>query len=278
MTVLRTRHAHQFLEHTLHGLYTAMDRALYAEKSASAGGLLQRLDPRVKVGGVCALIAAVALASKLWVLAAIFVLTVALATTSGISIIALATRVWTSALVFTGVIALPALFLTPGQPVWRVPGLSWVITAPGLTTASYLILRVEASATLALLLISTTPWTYVLKSLRMFRVPVVFVVILGMTCRYILLMLEAAHEMFESRRSRTVGVLSGREARRMAIASAGVLLSRTFQLSGEVYLAMQARGFRGEVYLLDDFRMRGLDWFAALAFFVATLTAMWAGR
>ena len=31
---------------------------------------------------------------------------------------------------------------------------------------------------------------HVLKALRIFRVPVVFVVILGMTCRYILLMLE----------------------------------------------------------------------------------------
>ena len=83
----------------------------------------------------------------------------------------------------------------------------------------------------------------------------VFVVILGMTCRYILLMLETAHEMFESRKSRTVGAASRADQRRMAVSSAGVLLGKTFQLSGEVYLAMQARGFRGEVYLLDDFRM-----------------------
>jgi len=48
----------------------------------------------------------------------------------------------------------------------------------------------------------------------------------------------------------------------MAVGSAGVLLSRTFQLSGDVYLAMQARGFRGEVHLLDDFAMKRLDWLA----------------
>ena len=45
---------------------------------------------------------------------------------------------------------------------------------------------------------------HVLKALRVLRVPVVVVVVLGMTYRYILLLLEIAHEMFEARRSRTV--------------------------------------------------------------------------
>ena len=56
------------------------------------------------------------------------------------------------------------------------------------------------------------------------------------------------------------------EQRRLAVASSGVLLSKTLHLSGEVYLAMQARGFRGEVYLLDDFQMRSLDWLALAGF------------
>ena len=119
---------------------------------------------------------------------------------------------------------------------------------------------------------------HVLKALRIFHVPVVFVVILGMTCRYILLMLQTAHEMFESRKSRTVGVMTASEQRRMAVSGASVLLTKTFQLSGDVYLAMQARGFRGEVYLLDDFQMRRLDWMAAMVFTALTAAAVWAGR
>jgi energy-coupling factor transporter transmembrane protein EcfT len=137
---------------------------------------------------------------------------------------------------------------------------------------------VETAATLTLLLVFTTPWNHVLKALRIFRVPVVFVVILGMTCRYILLMLETAHDMLESRRSRTVGALTGPERRRMTVSTAGVLLSRTSQLSGDVYLAMQSRGFRGEVYVLDDFRMSPLDWSAVAAFVALAGWAIWAGR
>jgi hypothetical protein len=41
---------------------------------------------------------------------------------------------------------------------------------------------------------------------------------------------------------------------------------------------MQARGFRGEVYLLDDFQMTRLDWLAAMAFTALTAAAVWAGR
>ena len=274
-------HSHKrggLIENTIDGLYLAMERALHAENSAGGGGLLQRLDPRVKVAGLFALILASALAARLWVIAAIFALAILLAALSLISIRILAGRVWIGALTFTGTIAIPAVFLTPGVPLYHLPALDWTVTAQGLTTAGYLILRVETAATLALLLIFTTPWMHVLKALRIFRVPVVFVVILGMTCRYILLMLQTAHEMFESRKSRRVGAMTAREQRRMAVSSASVLLTKTFQLSGDVYLAMQSRGFRGEVYLLEDFQMKRLDWVAAVAFSTLTAAAIWAGR
>jgi cobalt/nickel transport system permease protein len=55
-------------------------------------------------------------------------------------------------------------------------------------------------------------------------------------------------------------------------------LSKTYRLSGEVYLAMQSRGFRGEVYVLDDFRMRAADWVALAAFAAMAVSAAWAGR
>jgi len=266
------------IEHTIDGLYMAMERALHSENSAHSRGLLQRLDPRVKVAGLFALILAASLATRLWVIAAVFAAAVCLAALSLISIRTLATRVWIGAFTFTAAIAIPALFLTPGATIYRLPWLNWSVTHQGVTTAGYLVSRVETTATLALLLIFTTPWMHILKALRVFRVPVVFVVILGMTCRYILLMLQTAHEMFESRKSRTVGVMSASEQRRMAISGAGVLLTKTFQLSGDVYLAMQSRGFRGEVYLLDDFRMQPRDWLALTLFAALAAAAVWTGR
>jgi cobalt/nickel transport system permease protein len=68
------------------------------------------------------------------------------------------------------------------------------------------------------------------------------------------------------------------ENRRLAIASSGVLLHKTLHLSNEVYLAMQARGFRGEVYILDDFEMHARDWFALASFAALAAASVLLGR
>lgn len=104
-----------FLERTLAGFLDAMDHALRAEALAKAKGLLQRLDPRVKVIGILALIIAAATAHKLWVIAAVFLIALSLALASRVSLLLLAKRVWVPVILFTGVIALPAPLAIPGR-------------------------------------------------------------------------------------------------------------------------------------------------------------------
>ena len=262
-----------FLENTLEGLHSAMERALYAESAAERNGVLQRLDARVKVAGLLAMVIAGALSVKLWVIGTILTLALALAALSHVAVRTLAARVWLGAMIFSGLIAVPAVFLTPGTPVFGSP-----MTIQGIRAGCFLVLRAVTAATLVFLLAYTTPWSHILKALRIFRVPVVFVVILGMTTRYILLLLETAHDMFQSRKSRRVNRLTPAENRRLAITSSGVLLTKTLHLSGEVYQAMQSRGFRGEVYLLDDFEMRARDWIAAGAFATVAAALLLLGR
>jgi cobalt ECF transporter T component CbiQ len=267
-----------FLERTLASFVHALERALYAEELAKANGLLQRLDPRIKVVGVLALVIAVAVAHKLWVIGAVFIIALILAVCSRVPLIILIERVWIPVLLFTGIIALPAPMVIPGREVWRLPGLGWPVTAQGLASAGYLVTRVETAATLSVLLILCTPWSHVLKALRVLRVPVIIVAILGMAYRYIFLLLESAHDMLESRRSRMVGVLEGPERRRVAAASVGVLMSRTLQLGSDVYNAMLARGFRGEVYVLDNFQTAPFDWLMLAVFLTLAGGAFYLGR
>jgi energy-coupling factor transporter transmembrane protein EcfT len=99
-----------------------------------------------------------------------------------------------------------------------------------------------------------------------------------MTYRYIFEILRAALDMFESRRSRTVGTLSPADNRRLAVSAVGVLLSKSFQLSGDVHMAMQSRGFRGDVHVLPDFRGRTIDWCWLAGFVVFAAAALWWGR
>ena len=55
-------------------------------------------------------------------------------------------------------------------------------------------------------------------------------------------------------------------------------MSKTLQLSGDVYLAMRSRGFQGEVYVLDEFRTAWLDWVMLAVFHYSRLLALWFGR
>jgi cobalt/nickel transport system permease protein len=265
------------LEKTLREIFETMGRADEANRSAQGPGFLQTFDPRVKVVGLLLLIAAAACAKNLSVLGALLTLAILLALVSRIRWQQMA-AVWASGLLFSGVIALPAIFLTPGSAVLQLPFLGWQLTRTGLNSAALLTLRAETTVTLSLLLVYTTPSAHLLKALRCLRVPVTVVVLAGMTYRYIFVLLQTALEMIESRRSRIVGKLDPADRRRLLIASAGVLLGKSFQLSNDVFLAMQSRGYRGEVYVLDEFAWRGRDWAGLTGFVTVGVLALFGGR
>jgi len=266
------------IERSLGSFVDALEYAFYSEALARKNGLLQKLDPRIKILALLPLIVIAALSRRLWVIATLFVIAVAVAMFSNVPLRTLVTRVWLGVLTFTGFISLPALFLTPGRPLYALPLLGWIVTAQGLRAVLYLIMRAQTAATFSVLLVLCTPWSSLLKALRVLRLPIVLVVVLGMTYRYIFLLLHNAHDMFTSHKSRMVGRLTGREQRRAAAASTGVLMSKTLQLSGDVYLAMRSRGFQGEVYVLDEFHTDWFDWATLAAFLTIGALAFWFGR
>jgi cobalt/nickel transport system permease protein len=262
---IQGRHGHRrrhFAERLVRGFAQAIEYALDAEATGLRPGMLQGLDPRIKLIACLALIISGVLTRSLPVLAALFLLALVLAFSSGITAARMYKQVWIGVLLFTGIIALPAIFVVPGVPVWQVPWLHWTVTEQGLRSAAFLVARAEISASFAVLLILSTPWTHLLKAMRSLGVPVVVVAILGMTYRYIFVLLQNAMQMFEARRSRIVAPMPGPQQRRMVTAAAGVLLGKAFQLSSDVHLAMISRGYRGEVHLLHDFQARARDWFA----------------
>lgn len=262
-----------FVERTIGSLSRGLNFATLADDSArSQTGVLQRVDPRIKVVGVLAMIVSVAVSRNLLTIACVFLIAASLAIASRISLLDLARWVWMPVLLFTGCIALPAIFVTPGATLYGP------VTTQGVRTASFLLLRAETCVSLSTLLVLTTRWAHILKALRVLRMPVVFVVILGMTYRYLFVILDTALDMFESRKSRTVGTMDAPDKRRLATATVGVLLSKSYQLSSDVHLAMQSRGFRGEVYMLDDFEMHGADWGWMLLFFTVAATVVWVGH
>jgi cobalt/nickel transport system permease protein len=265
------------LEHTLSGITETLERGLFAEEISGQPGLFQSLDARVKVMSVLALLIGVSLSRSLWVITAVYILTLLLAWRSAIPADFFIKRVWLALPFFTGLIAVPALFITPGAALLHLP-LGLVITQTGVTTVLFLLLRVSTSVSLTLLLILTTPWNTVLSALGVLRVPDVFILILGMTYRYIFLFIHTANDMFLSRKSRVVGRLSAAESRRTLAAISATLLNKSLNLSSEVYLAMQSRGFQGSIITLKPFHMQARDKLWLSVFLFLALLAIVLGR
>lgn len=111
-----------------------------------------------------------------------------------------------------------------------------------------------------LLLTLTTSWVKLLAALRSDRVARVFVMVISMAYRYIFLLLGSVSEMYESRKSRTVGAARHDKAARAFVgATAGALIGKANHLSEEVHQAMVARGYRGEATTVQTLRLRGSD-------------------
>ncbi len=268
-----------FIERSIADITATLEEAIFSEELAGKDGLLQNLDPRVKVITFLALLLAVSLSKGLLIIMALYFLTLLLAWRSRIPLGFFIKRVWLFMPFFTGLVALPALLnvFTPGDPIvtlWQTERFHLAVTVQGLRAATFLVLRVGVSISLALLSVLTTPWATLLKALRILHIPQAFILILGMAYRYAFLLLHTANSMFLARRSRTVGRMSGGENRRWIAASTSTLLAKSYHLSQGVYLAMLSRGFQGEAQVLGTFRLKPSDWLWGATLLVVALLAV----
>ncbi|MHB8085467.1 MAG: cobalt ECF transporter T component CbiQ [Dehalococcoidia bacterium] len=261
-----------FLARNIAGFTQALESVLVTEDLCRISGFMQGLDPRVKVVTLILFTILVGLARDFPLLIAIFILALILVVLSKVPLALYFSRLFIFIPIFTALIAIPALFITPGAPLVYIAGKA-VITVQGAHTAGLLIMRVIDSLSLGLLLIFTTPWTKFLQALRWLRLPSLVVDILGMTYRYIFLLLHTANSMFLARQSRTIGGFTGAENRRWLGRALATTMIKSQHLSEEVYLAMLSRGYRGEIRTLNELRLRGRD-FAWMAFAVAAISLM----
>ncbi len=160
--------------------------------------------------------------------------------------------------VFTAVIAIPALFITQGNPLLAAGGHT-VVTVQGARTAAFLVLRVTDSLSLGALLVLTTPWTKLLATFRWFRVPSLFVSVLSMTYRYIFVLLHTVNNMFLARKSRTPGTLTARENRKWLGHTLAATMMKSLHISEQVYSAMLSRGYRDDRLTVSQFKLRHRD-------------------
>jgi cobalt/nickel transport system permease protein len=259
-----------FLSKNISSITGALESVISSEELCHAPGLLQGIDPRIKLATMVLFIIVVSLVQSLPILAGILVLILAFALLSKVPLGVFLKRILIFIPIFTAFISIPALFITQGEPLLTLGNIN--ITEQGALTAGILVLRVTDSLSFGILLILTTRWTNILAALRWFRMPSLFVTILGMTYRYISLLLHSTNSMFLARRSRTIGSLSGGEKRRWLGQTLATTMTKSHHLSEDVYLAMLSRGYKDDGIVLNDFGLKQRDFlWATFAVAIAAL-------
>ncbi|MDQ1478752.1 MAG: cobalt/nickel transport system permease protein [Actinomycetota bacterium] len=253
------------IEKTTSGVAALLRQTLFSEDVADERGLLQRLDPRVKVVALLGLLVVAAFVRHIPVLLGMYAATLTLAVASKLRLSFFVKRVWLFIPIFTGIVVLPATLnvVTRGDIV--VPLGTWFghhlgLTRQGLWSAGLVVTRVATSISLVVLLTITTPWAKLLASLRSLRAPRLLILVLGMAYRYLFHLLNTVSDMYVARRARTVSGATDATSGRLLVASAaGALLGKAQALSEEVHMAMTARGYEGDARTINTFRMRLLD-------------------
>lgn len=266
-----------FAQKAVSNILTFFEECMENESITKRKGLLQSLDPRVKLISAIFLIFAVALTSNIWILAVVYVLTLVVAYASRIELTYFLKRIWVFVPIFAGIIMIPVLFnvFMPGDPlvVLAAPGPDAYlgpfalppvvsITRQGTMMALLFVLRVATCVSVAVLLFLTTPRALLFKALRSLKVPKIYVLTMDMCYRYIFLFTGMIRDFYTAKKSRSVRTLPLLEEQKWVGGRVGYTLIRALNMSEKVHGAMVSRGFNGDIRILSHYSVHPRDYLA----------------
>jgi cobalt/nickel transport system permease protein len=268
-----------FIEKTILGTFGLVGSVLESDEMASRKGLFQAFDPRFKLIFVVVMLwtnLVTRNSVELVVLYAAILFCVAL---SHISLWFFLKRTWLFVPIFSFCAVVPAFFsgFTPGEPLWSVAlfGHMIIVTKPGVASAGIFFLRVLNSVSMSILLIITTRNHILLKTFRIFKVPHIFVMTIGMCYRYIFLLIDIIQKSFLAIKSRVGFISRTATGRNVVTANMANLWLRSYHMHGQVYDAMVARGYCGESHVIEEFKSQPIDYMATAASFFILAGTLW---
>lgn len=249
----------RFLDKTLRHVISFTEDTIFNERISRRKGLLQGIEPRVKIISLIVFIVLLSLQRSIDAVALFLVVSLSLALLSKVPLSLFLKRLFPIAL-FTTFIALPATLnlIVKGDPLLKIYKFNIPhqidpveipavisLTKEGIFSASMLILRVVTSTSIVFLVTLTTPPDRLIRSIIYFM-PGALKPILSIIYRYIFFLLRRLEEFVISFRSRIISPRATRSfIRQRWIASRiSLLFSLSLRLSQDLEKAMESRGYR----------------------------------
>lgn len=125
------------------------------------------------------------------------------------------------------------------------------VSQSGVQSVLNLLFKALGSVSCLYCLSLTTPIVDLLAVLRILKVPKLMVELMGLTYRFIFILLETADTIFTAQHSRS-GYSNLSCGYRSLAALASTLFVRSYKSSNELYTALEARGYDGELRVLEE--------------------------
>jgi cobalt ABC transporter, permease protein CbiQ len=282
-----------FVQKAISDIFQFFEECLVNDNIARRKGLLQSLDPRVKLVSMVLLIFAVAMTRDIRLLAIVYVLTLVFAWASKIELGFFLKRVWVFIPIFAGIIMIPIMFnvFMPGDTLVTVATLGpnayfgpfalppvITITYQGVMLAILFVLRVATCVSAAVLLFLTTPRDLLFKSLRSLKVPKVYVLTLDMCYRYIFLFTDMVRGFYTAKKSRSIKTLPLIEEQKWVGGRVGYTLIKSLSMSEKVHGAMLSRGFNGDIKIMHRYMIHRRDYVACVSVVALSIFLMLASQ
>jgi cobalt/nickel transport system permease protein len=165
-----------------------------------------------------------------------------------------------------------ALFFGYQEPLTEVNllGLRWTVFKDGITMGVNTFFRVAGALSTQFFLVLTTPMTSILLIFRKARVPKVLIETSLLIYRYIFVFIEVMESMHIAQELR-LGYSGWLKKLRSISLLIGNLFIRTLEQGERTFTAMNARGYDGNIRVLEDLPKPSKTALAGIALFIAVL-------
>lgn len=252
------------LEKGIHHLAELVQDGYLQWEDSRRNGLLQKIDPRIKVLFLAFFLVLVSLKRSLEPQVGIFLIIMLLVAASRLDMVAFYRRICWLGLLFGVLVPLPSLLnlFSDGHLIvplihlhhdhhfwiYRLPATIGV-TSEGIRGMAMLTLRISNSVALSMLILHTTSFPDLIKALRVFRVPDSFIVVITLSYKYVFSFTRTVTDMHLAKKSRLLGPMDAAQSRQWAAGRIAALFNKSQIRCEEIYKAMVSRGFEHQIPL-----------------------------
>jgi len=279
-----------FIENGIHHLAEVIKTGYIQWEIASKKGFFQNIDARIKVLFLLFYVIIVSLKKDILPEVSIGAFVFILAIISRLNIFNLYKRVIFFGFIFGFLIALPSAFnvITRGEIIFPILHLSrpysfWFYRIPkeigftreGMFGVMILTSRVMNSLALSFFVLHTTPFSEIIRALKVLKVPDGFLMIVTLSYKYMFIFAKTVEDMHLAKKSRMAGQVNNAEARRWIAGRIACIFKKTMQRCEEIFKAMIGRGFSDNIKIYGVRKLNARDWVTGVILFLAGVLFLW---